>query len=104
MTSLHLELQHCAPAFGNFLSWWISFYGSDVPSPTPIAGLFIALGKASLMCALHPQLDSTLETFYRRVICNEPVKQCPEDMLLLQQTSPLLFDIVSIVEGDHAAS
>ena len=30
-----------------------------------------------------------------------PVKQCPEDMLLLQQTFPLLFDIVSIVEGDQ---
>ena len=52
------------------------------------------------MCALLPQLDS-LETFYRRLIGNEPVKQCPEDMLLLQQTFPLLFDIVSIVEGDQ---
>lgn len=96
MTSLHLEFQHCAPALGSFLSWCISFYGSDVPFPTPMAGLFIALGKASLMCALLPQLDS-LETFYRRLIGNEPVKQCPKDMLLLQQTSPLLFDIVSIV-------
>ena len=52
------------------------------------------------MCALLPQLDS-LETFYHRLIGNEPVKQCPEDMLLLQQTFPLLFDIVSIVEGDQ---
>ena len=52
------------------------------------------------MCALLPQLDS-LETFYRRFIDNEPVKQCPEDMPLLQQTFPLLFDIVSIVEGDQ---
>ena len=52
------------------------------------------------MCALLPQLDS-LETFYRRLIDNEPVKQCPEDMPLLQQTFPLLFDIVSIVEGDQ---
>ena len=39
-------------------------------------------------------------TFFR-LIGNEPVKQCPEDMLLLQQTFPLLFDIVSIVEGDQ---
>ncbi|PFX17680.1 hypothetical protein AWC38_SpisGene17985 [Stylophora pistillata] len=100
MTSLHLELQHCAPALGSFLSWCISFNGSDFPFPTPIAGLFIALGKASLTCALLPQLDS-LETFYRRLIGNEPVKQCPKDMLLLQQTSPLLFDIVSIVESDQ---
>ena len=52
------------------------------------------------MCALLPQLDS-LETFYRRLIGNGPVEQCPEDMLLLQQTFPLLFDIVSIVEGDQ---
>ena len=100
MTSLHLELQHCAPALGSFLSWCISFYGSDVSFPTPTAGFFNALGKASPVCALLPQLDS-LETFYHRLIGNEPVKQCPEDMLLLQQTFPLLFDIVSIVEGDQ---
>ena len=97
MTSLHLELQRCAPALGSFLSWCISFYGSDVSFPTPIAGLFIALEKASPVCALLPQLDS-LETFYRRLIGNGPVEQCPEDMLLLQQTFPLLFDIV---EGDQ---
>ena len=52
------------------------------------------------MCALLSQLDS-LETFYCTLIGNEPVKQCPEDMLILQQTFPLLFDIVSIVEGDQ---
>ena len=52
------------------------------------------------MCALLPQLDS-LETFYCRLIGNEPVKQCREDLLLLQQTFPLLFDIVSIVKGDQ---
>ena len=96
MTSLHLELQRCAPALGSFLSWCISFYGSDVSFPTPITGLFIALEKASPVCALLPQLDS-LETFYCRLIGSELVKQCPEDMPLLQQTSPLLFDIVSIV-------
>ena len=100
MTSLHLELQWCAPALGGFLSWCISFYGSDVSFPTPTVGFFNALGKASWVCALHPQLDS-LETFYHRLIGNESVKQCPEDMLLLQQTFPLLFDIVSIVEGDQ---
>lgn len=33
-----------------------------------------------------------------RLIGNGPVEQCPEDMLLLQQTFPLLFDIV---EGDQ---
>ena len=76
------------------------FYGCDVSFPTPTAGFFNALGKASPVCALLPQLDS-LETFYHRLIGNEPVKQCPEDMLLLQQTFPLLFDIVSIVEGDQ---
>ena len=100
MTSLHLELQCCASALGSFLSWCILFHGSDVSFPTPIPGLFNASGKVSLVCALLPQLDS-LETFYRRLIGNEPVKQCPEDMLLLQQTFPLLFDIVSIVEGDQ---
>ena len=46
------------------------------------------------------QWDS-LETFYRRLIGNEPIKQCPEDMLLLQQTFPVVLDIVRIVEGDH---
>ena len=97
MTSLHLELQRCAPALGSFLSWSISFYGSDVSFPTPITRLFNALGKASPVCALLPQLDS-LETFYCRLIGNGPVEQCPEDMLLLQQTFPLLFDIV---EGDQ---
>ena len=65
--------------------------------PTPTAGFFNALGKASPVCALLPQLDS-LETFYHRLIGNGPVEQCPEDMLLLQQTFPLLFDIV---EGDQ---
>ena len=70
------------------------FCGSDVSFPTPITGLFNALGEAS---PLLPQLDS-LETFYRRLIGNGPVEQCPEDMLLLQQTFPLLFDIV---EGDQ---
>ena len=54
MTSLHLELQRCAPALGSFLSWCISFYGSDVSFPTPTAGFFNALGKASPVCALLP--------------------------------------------------
>ena len=63
MTSLHLDLQCCAPASGSFLSWCIFFHGSDVSFPTPIPGLFNALGKASPVCALLPQLDS-LETFY----------------------------------------
>ena len=97
MTSVNLELQRCAPALGSFISWCISFDGSDVSFPTPIAGLFNTLGRASPMCALLPQLDS-LETFYCRLIGNGPVEQCPEDMLLLQQTFPLLFDIV---EGDQ---
>ena len=103
MTSLHLELQCCAPALGSFLSWCILFYGSDVSFPTPIAGLFDALGKASPMCALLSQLDS-LETFYHRLIGNKPVKQCPEDMLLLQQTFPLLYEIVSINCGERSVS
>ena len=51
------------------------------------------------MCALPP--IGLLGNILPRLIGNEPVKQCPEDMLLLQQTSPLLFDIVSIVEGDQ---
>ena len=100
MTSLHLELQHCAPALGSFLSWSISFYGSDVSFPTPITGLFNALGKALPVCALLPQLESS-ETFYCRLIGSEPVKQCPEDTILLQQTFALLFDIVRVVEGDQ---
>ena len=52
------------------------------------------------MCALLPQLESS-ETFYCRLIGSEPVKQCPEDMILLQQTFALLFDIVRVVEGDQ---
>ena len=62
MTSLHLELQRWAPALGSFLSWCISFYGSDVSFPIPIAGFFNASGKASLVYAHLPQLDY-LETF-----------------------------------------
>ena len=52
------------------------------------------------MCALLPQLDSS-ETFYHRLIGNEPVKQFHDDRLIFQQTFPLLFDIVSIMEGDQ---
>ena len=52
------------------------------------------------MRALLPQLDSS-ETFYCRLIGNEPVKQFPDDRLIFQQTFPLLFDIVSIMEGDQ---
>ena len=100
MTSLHLELQCCAPALGSFLSWCILFYGWDVSCPTPTTGFFNAFGKASPACALLPQLDSS-ETFYHRLIGNEPVKQFPDDRLIFQQTFPLLFDIVSIMEGDQ---
>ena len=52
------------------------------------------------MCALLPQLDSS-ETFYHRLIGNQPVKQFHDDRLIFQQTFPLLFDIVSIMEGDQ---
>ena len=100
MTSLHLELQCCAPALGSFLSWCILFYRWDVSFPTPTAGFFNAFGKASPVRALFPQLDSS-ETFYCRLIGNEPVKQFPDDRLIFQQTFPLLFDIVSIMEGDQ---
>ena len=65
-----------------------------------ISALFIALGKSSPVCALLPQLD-TLEELYQKLINNEPVKQSPHNMLLLQQSSPLLFDIISIIEGDQ---
>ena len=99
MASLHLELQRCALALDSFLVWCASFYGTDYPFPIPISRLFTALGKASTVCALLPQLDS-LEEFYHKLIGNEPLKECPQDMLLLQQTSPLLFDVVSTVEGD----
>ena len=98
MASLHIELQCCAPALDMFLSWCLSFYGSDVSFPPPISALFIALGKSSPVCALLPQLDS-LEELYQKLINNEPVKQFPHDILLLQQSSPLLFDIISIMEG-----
>ena len=98
--SLHIELQRCAPALDMFLSWCISFYGSDVSFPPPISALFIALGKSSPVCALFPQLDS-LEELYQKLVNNEPVKQFPHDMLLLQQSSPLLFDIIRIIEGDQ---
>ena len=100
MASLHIELQRCAPALDMFLTWCISSYGSDVSFPPPISALFIALGKSSPVCALLPQLDS-LEELYQKLINNEPVKQFPHDMLRLQQSSPLLFDVISIIEGDQ---
>jgi len=97
MVSLHIELQRCAPALDMFLSWCISFY---VSSPPPKSALFTALGKSSPVCALPPQLDS-LEELYQKLFNNEPVQQFSHDMLLLQQSSPLLFDIISIIEGDQ---
>ena len=103
MTSLHLELQCCAPALGSFLSWCILFYRWDVSFPTPTTGFFNAFGKASPVRALFPQLDSS-ETFYCRLIGNEPVKQFPDDRLIFQQTFPLLFDIVSMHYGGRSAS
>ena len=35
---------------------------------------------------------------------NVPVKQSPEDLLLLQRSCPLLFDVVSLIEGEHLPS
>ena len=98
---MHIELQRCAPALSldMFLSWCISSYGSDVSFLPPISALFIALGKSSPVCALLPQLD-TLEELYQKLINNEPVKQSPHNMLLLQQSSPLLFDIIILIMSD----
>ena len=97
MVSLHNELQRCAPALDMFLSWCISFY---VSFPPPISALFTALGKSSPVCALLLQLDS-LKELYQTLFNNEPVQQFSHDILLLQQSSPLLFDIISIIEGDQ---
>ena len=99
MTSLHLELQRCTPASYSFLIWCDSFYGTNDPFPIPISRLATTLGKAPPVCTLLPQLD-TLEEFYHKLIGNEPLKECP-DMLLLQQTSTLLSDVASTVEGDE---
>ena len=99
MASLHVELQRCAPPLDSFLVWCISTYGTDVSFPPAISGLFVALGKSSPVCALLPQLDS-VEALYEKLVNNEPIKQSPDDLLLLQQTCPLLFDTVSITEGD----
>ena len=98
LVSLHIELQRCAPALDSFLSWCIAFFGSDVPFPAPIRALYIALGKSSPVCALLPPLDS-LATLYQKLMDNEPIKQFPEYMLLLQQCCPILFDIVRIIDG-----
>ena len=100
LVSLHIELQRCAPALDSFLSWCIAFFGSDVPFPAPVRALYIALGKSSPVCALLPPLDS-LATLYQKLMDNEPIKQFPEYMLLLQQCCPILFDIVRIIDGDQ---
>ena len=63
--------------------------------------IFQCIRKSFPSVCTSPPIQDSLETFYHRLIGNEPVKQCPEDMLLLQQTFPLLLDIVSIVEGDQ---
>lgn len=99
MASLHIELQRCATPLDNFLSWCISSFGTDVPFPSAVSALFVALGKSSPVCALFPQWES-LEALYHKVVHNVPIKQCPSDMLLLQQSCPLLFDTVSFMEGD----
>ena len=100
MASLHIELQRCATTLDNFLSWCISTFGTDVPFPSAVSALFVALGKSSPVCALFPQWES-LEALYHKVVHNVPIKQCPSDMLLLQHSCPLLFDTVSFMEGDH---
>lgn len=100
MASLHVELQRCAHSLEIFLLWCISTFGTDVPFPPAVSALFIALGKSSPVCALLPQWES-LESLYEKLVNNVPVKQSPSDLLLLQQSCPLLFDIVSLIEGDH---
>ena len=66
----------------------------------PLSAFFTAQGISSPVFSLLPQLDS-LEELYQKLINNEPVKQFPQDILLLQQSSPLLFDIIGIMEGDQ---
>ena len=73
------------PSFGQFfLSWCISNYGTDVSFPPSICVRFAALGKSSSVCALLPQLDS-VESLYKKLKNDEPIKQFPDDLLLLQQ-------------------
>lgn len=103
MATLHVELQRCAPPLDSFLSWCISNYGTDVSYPPSICALFTALGKSSPVCALLPQLDS-VESLYEKLKNDEPIKQFPDELLLLQQTCPLLFDVISTVEGDMLPS
>ena len=103
MASLHVELQRCAPSLEIFLSWCISTFGTDVPFPPAVSALFVALGKSSPVCALLPQWES-LESLYDKLVNNVPVKQSSGDLLLFQQSCPLLFDIISLIEGDHLPS
>ena len=99
MATLHVELQCCAPPLDSFLSWCISNYGTDVSFPPSICAPFSTLGKSSPVCALLPQLDSVV-SLYEKLKNDEPIKQFPNDLPLLQQTCPLLFDVISTVEGD----
>lgn len=103
MASLHVALQRCAPPLDSFLTWCISTFGTDVPFPRAISALFKALGKSSPVCALLPQWES-LDALYKKLVDNMPIKQSPGDLLLLQQSCPLLFDTISFVEGDHLPS
>ena len=103
MASLHVELQRCASCLEIFLSWCISTFGIDVPFPPAVSALFIALGKSSPVCAFLPQWES-LESLYDKLLNSVPVKQYASDLLLLQQSCPLLFDIISLIEGDHLPS
>ena len=99
MVLLHMELQRCAPHLDNFLTWCTATFGTDVPFPRAISALFTALGKSSPVCALLPQFES-LGELYKKLVDNIPIKQCPDDLLLLQQSCPLLFDIIGLVEED----
>ena len=103
MVSLHVELQRCAPPLDGFLTWCISTFGTDIPFPPAISALFIALGKPSPVCVLLPQFES-LDSLYKKLVDNVPVKQSPGDLLLLQQSCPVFFDTISLVEGDNLPS
>ena len=81
-----------------FLNWCIPTFGFIWP--TGVVSFILAIAKNSPICAIF-HADSHLTTLCHRLLIAYPIKKHPVEFQLLNDTCPLLCELICAIPGDH---
>lgn len=96
-SNLLSKLSRCYPAWAGFLDCCTNQNGRDVPFPMGISNFILAVSKSTLCAILRP-IDEP-QDLCQKILQGHNVKEHPEDMLLLQNKCPFLFELLAEIDN-----